>query len=82
MAKAVKFELNSDGLTELMKSSRMKAALKEYGDSAASQAGEGYTANTVVSGDRAKVFVKASTYKARRDNMENNTLLKSIGGGT
>ena len=80
MAK-VKFKINSAGLVELMKSSQMQAVLAEYGSRIASSAGSGYSYNRVKSGDRAKVFVYTKTKKARKDNLENNTLLKAVGGG-
>lgn len=79
--KVVKFELNSKGVVELMKSSAMQSVLKKYGDATASAAGKGYSTEIVMSGDRAKVFVEAKTFEARQDNMKNNTLLKALGGG-
>lgn len=45
----------------------------------ASAAGEGYE---VMQGfDRVSVLVKPATQKAAQDNLENNTLLKAMGGG-
>lgn len=76
-----KFELNSKGVVELLKSSEMQANLAKRGGSVASTAGNGYEAEAVMSGDRAKVFVSAKTAGARRDNLKNNTLLKSLSSG-
>ena len=76
-----KFELNSAGVVELLKSAEMKEVLKEYGGKISSSAGNGYAYEEVMSGDRAKVFVGAETPEAQKDNSENNTLLKAIGGG-
>lgn len=79
MAKKSKFVLNSAGVVELMKSAEMKAVLEGYGSRVASTVGSGYEANTVMSGDRAKVFVHAETDEAKQDNLKNNTLLKALG---
>ncbi len=79
--KVVKFELNSKGVVELMKSPAMQNVLKQYGEATASAAGKGYSTDIVMSGDRAKAFVEASTLEAKRDNKKNNTLLKALGGG-
>lgn len=79
MAK-MKFELNSAGVVELMKSAPMQVILNEYGAKTASRAGDGYLVEDVMSGDRAKVFVRADTPEAKRDNLKNNTLLKALGG--
>lgn len=75
------FELNSKGLVELMKSAEMVSVLNEYGGAVAGRAGTGYVVSDVMSGDRAKVFVTASTEEAYADNNENNTLLKALQGG-
>lgn len=75
------FELNSKGVVELMKSAEMVSVLNEYASAVAGRAGEGYSTSAVMSGDRAKVFVKAETDEAIKDNSENNTLLKALGGG-
>ena len=78
-----KFKLNKEGVRQLLKSSEMRSILQDYGDQAISRLGEGYEA---VPGDtsesvRAKVKVTATTYKTRRDNLKNNTILKAVGGG-
>lgn len=75
------FELNSAGVVELMKSVEMVNVLNEFASSVASRAGGGYGISNVMSGDRAKVFVTASTEEAYADNNENNTLLKALQGG-
>lgn len=80
---AVKFELNRAGVRELLKSPEMRDILQDYGNQAINRLGEGYEA---VPGDtsesvRAKVKVTATTYKTRRDNLKNNTILKAVGGG-
>ena len=72
-----KFEPNIAGITELRKSAEMKAVLNHYASVISSTAGAGYETVEIMSGDRAKVFVVADT---RKDNLENNTLLKALRG--
>ena len=76
-----RFELNSAGVVELMKSVEMAAVLNEFAEAVAGRAGTGYKISEVMSGDRAKAFVTADTDEAIADNSENNTLLKALGGG-
>lgn len=82
MAK-LRFELDRTGVGELLKSSEVRAVLHQYGDGAVSRLGEGYEAtdSDTSSSKRAKVMVRATTFKTRRDNVKNNTILKAVGGG-
>ena len=74
----IKFELNSAGVRELLKSAEMQSILDGYAQEAAVRAGEGYNAETHLGQKRAYANVYAETYEAKRDNMDNNTLLKSL----
>lgn len=76
-----RFVLNSAGVVELMKSQDMIDILNAFADSIQSTAGDGYESKTVMSGDRAKAFVMAESKEAINDNLENNTLLRALGGG-
>lgn len=80
MAKNIKFELNKRGVAELMKSPEMVNVLEGFGNKAVNTLGDGYEVETFQGKNRANVEVKAVTYKARRDNMENNTILKAVRG--
>lgn len=73
-----KFELNTEGVAELMKSPAMVSVLNEYGNQIMSRVGDGYTMDSYVGKNRANVGINASTFQARRDNLDNNTLLKAI----
>ena len=75
----IKFELNSEGIKKLLKSSEMQAGLKEYVSKVQNSAGEGYTVSSYVGKSRANVSVHAKTKKAKKDNLKNNTLLKALG---
>lgn len=79
MSKGFKFKLNGKGVVELLKSAEMQSVIEEYANNCAMQAGNGYASDNVMSSDRVKAFVYADSDDARRDNNENNTLLKVIG---
>lgn len=79
MAKKVKFELNMQGLNELMKSAPMQAALQKAGDAVAQATGDGFAARTDVIDYVAITNVYADTYEAKKKNLEDNALLKGLG---
>ena len=78
MAK-VDFELNINGLRELMKGPEMQAALQEAGDAVASSAGGDYGVRVHVADYVAIANVFPDSQEAAKDNYENNTLLKALG---
>ena len=77
MAKS-KFKLNHDGVRQLLKSSEMQAVLASNATEIKARAGEGYDQDTYVGKTRANAMVYADSSKAKRDNMNNNTLLKAV----
>ena len=77
----VKFEMNKKGIGELLKSRDMASVLQEYAYQVQEKAGEGYAVETYVGFDRAHAIVYTETPEAKKDNAENNTLLKALGGG-
>lgn len=74
----MKFKLNRKGVSELMKSEDMQAILKEKADETLNRLGDGYESNLYVGKNRANVMVYAETYKAKKDNLENNSILKAV----
>lgn len=74
----MKFELNKAGVSELLKSPEMKALLNSYAVAAANRAGEGYASEVHTGQKRAYANIFADTPSARKDNWDNNTLLKSL----
>ena len=76
-----KFELNRNGVIELLKSQEMLDICKEYADNVQAKAGVGYEVTTYVGSKRVNASVHAETYEALKDNYDNNTLLKALGGG-
>lgn len=80
MAK-VKFKLNLAGLNDLMKSGEMQAVLNSAASQIASAAGDGYEVESAHPISFVAIAaVHAETYEAKRQNSENNTLLKAAGG--
>ena len=77
----VKFELNRAGVRELLQSQEMASICLNYANGVQSRAGNGYEVSTFVGRNRVNASVYAETAEARRDNYDNNTLLKALGGG-
>ena len=75
-----RFELNPDGVRELLQGSEMQDLITSYASDVASIAGDGYEADVIVGKNRVVGHIKAVTKEARQDNEENNTLLRAIGG--
>jgi len=73
-----KFELNSAGVRDLLKSSEMQALLTEKASAIKNRCGDGYEQDIYVGKNRANAMVWAETYKARKENSKNNTILKAI----
>ncbi|RCW16312.1 hypothetical protein CAC02_09195 [Streptococcus gallolyticus] len=73
-----KFQLNRAGVAELMKSSAMQEVLNEKASTIRSRCGDGYEQDSYVGQNRANAMVTASSFKAKRDNLKNNTLLKAV----
>ena len=75
-----RFELNSQGVRELLQSQEMMGICKEYASKAQSKLGDGYEVETYKLDTRVAAKVQAETYKARKDNAKNNTILKALRG--
>lgn len=75
-----RFELNSEGVRQLLKSGEMLDICKSYADSAAQKLGDGYSVSTYTGANRVNASVRAETFEARKDNSENNTILKAVYG--
>ncbi len=74
----LKIKLNSAGVQSLLKSSEMQNVLSEHATAIRQRAGDGYEQDIYVGKTRANAMVKATSFKAKRDNMKNNTLLKAV----
>lgn len=78
MAKRVVFKLDYAGVGQLLKSSEMQTMLSGIARAKASQAGEGYGSDCRVLSTRAVATVYTESDEAKRDNLDNNTLLKVV----
>jgi len=72
------FKLNYKGVGELLKSEAMQTILSEYATNIKNRCGDGYEQDIYVGKTRANAMVSATTYQAKKDNSENNTLLKAV----
>ena len=75
-----KFELDRAGVGELLKSSEMMAICKEHADRALHTLGDGYEVTTHAGKTRVNASVHATSYKARRDAFDNNSIHKAVFG--
>ena len=77
----VKIKLNSAGIRKYLNDPSVQAMLHAQAQQIAGRAGDRYSADVRGGKARAHARVEAVTQKARRDNLEHNTLLKALGGG-
>lgn len=76
--KLIKFVLNKEGVRELMKSEPMQAIIQSHVSRVMNNAGPGYSGDTRAGKNRAVGLVRVASKEAYKDNLENNTLLKSL----
>lgn len=81
MSSKVKIKLNRPGVRELLQSPEMEALLGSLAGAARSRLGDGYESDTYIGKNRVNASIRATTYKARKENLETNSLLKALGGG-
>ena len=79
MAKKVKFELNLQGLNELMKSPEMCSQLEAAGNAVAAAAGPGFGSRVHKASFVAIANVYPETREAAQKNFKENSLLKGLG---
>ena len=79
-SRITKFTLSSAGVRRLLKSEEAQALVKSYADDALQSLGEGYEISTRKGKFRANAEIRAVSYKARKDNLQNNTILKAVFG--
>lgn len=76
--KLLRFDLNSDGVRELLQGAPMQAIIKEKAAAKARAAGKGYGSAVHVGQRRAYANIYPKTTEANKDNLKNNTLEKVI----
>lgn len=77
-SKLVKFELNYNGVGQLLKSPEMVSVLTDAASQIKNRAGDGYSVH--IGPHRANVSVRTETEEAIQENLDNNTLLKAVRG--
>lgn len=73
-----KFKLNYAGVGKILKSAEMQAVLSQKASEIRERCGDGYEQDIHVGKTRANAMVWASSAKAKRDNLKNNTILKAV----
>ncbi len=76
----VEIKLNHDGIRELLRSKEAAEVCKACADKTQGRLGEGYIVTTYTGKGRANASIYAESYAAKRDNAENNTILKALKG--
>ena len=79
MSSKVRIDLDSGNIRRLLRSKAMKDMLMNKAEGIAMKCGEGYEAKAKLMPSREIAIVEAETNAARRDNLENNTILKAVG---
>lgn len=78
MAK-VKIELNREGVRELLQSQAIMSVCEGYANRARALLKDGYQVTTMTGKNRVNAEIAAVAPSARRDNSENNSILKALG---
>ena len=76
----LKIILNTQGVRELLKSEEMMSICKEHAETVRKKCGDGYIASSYAGTNRVNASVTAETFEAKQDNLQNNTILKAVGG--
>lgn len=71
---------NYQGIGQLLREEGVQSVVAETASGILSRCGEGYATDTKNGRHRLVHSIYTDSYAAAEDNMENNTLLKSLGG--
>ena len=74
----LKFELNKEGVRQLMRSSEMMAVCESYAKKAYKELGKGYKVDKYVGTNRVNVSVATDTQAAREENSKKNSILRAV----
>ncbi len=77
MAK-VEVIIDSAAVRDMLRSSEMMAICEERANNAVGKLGAGYSVTTMTGKNRVNASVFAETYQAKKENMENNSILKAL----
>lgn len=79
MSNHYKFELNKEGVRQLLSGSKMQNIISAYGERVQKAAGEEYEMQAKANKDRCFVKVRPATPHAYYSERKHNTLLKALG---
>lgn len=79
MANKVTIKLNSEGVRSLLRSEEMLTVCEQYANQVGARLGSGYEVSTYVGTNRVNASVTAVSDSAKKDNLDNNSLLKAVG---
>lgn len=78
MSSTPKIEFNSSGFVELLKSNEVQGYVVEMAKQVQNRCGSGYDTDVYMTPSRVVASVYTEDTEAMKDNLENNTLLKSL----
>lgn len=81
MSKLLKFELNRAGVRELMKDPGVVSECEKLTAAAYARLDDGYVMEPRNYPERSGFAIYPESREAEKDNLENNSLLKAVGGG-
>lgn len=81
MTDSFRFELNHDGVAELLKGVEVQADLLARGERIAAAAGPGHEVESFVGRNRARVTVRTETFEAMAAEAEDRNLTRAFGAG-
>lgn len=74
----LKVVLNEEGVRQMLKSGEMALLLKERAQDAVSRIGGGYNITTHTGVNRVNVSISPASYKAHKEDLKNNTIIKAL----
>lgn len=78
---AVRIELNSQGVRDLLRSSEVKADLQRRADNIAAAAGPGFVADSTTGPNRARASVGTTDIESMRAEAEDRALTRALDAG-
>ena len=74
----VKIVLNRKAVRELLRSEEAKTVCENIANEALKKLGDGYEVTTHTGPSRVNASISAESYQAKKENLENNTILKAL----
>lgn len=78
MSKQVRVKLNKSGVRNFLRSKELRGVVEGRAAEAVNRLGDGYEMSSMTGHDRAHAFVRAASYEAMEECLEDNTILKAL----